>query len=177
MPELLPLHHREALVTTSSPPLGWNSTWAPSPWAPEVQVSDAEGGRSSRGSALTRKRKPGLRAWSVSRGIRTGCLRLSVLERSRPWQLSKRRHSKGRCVCHAVAQREALVQRISGRSAHESPLCSSSRRGIRSAISSIWAARLSAQAGRPSRVEPITPRPRAPNMADMISPTSIPFLK
>ena len=44
MPELLPLHHREALVTTSSPPLGWNSTWAPSPWAPEFQVSDAEGG-------------------------------------------------------------------------------------------------------------------------------------
>jgi len=43
MPELLPLHHREALVTTSAPTLGWNTTWAPSPWAPEFQVSEAEG--------------------------------------------------------------------------------------------------------------------------------------
>ncbi len=54
---------------------------------------------------------------------------------------------------------------------------SSSSRGIRSAISSIWAARRSAQDGRAIRAEPITPRPTAPNMADMISPTSIPFLK
>ena len=41
--ELLPLHHREALVTTSAPTLGWNTARAPSPWAPEFQVSEAEG--------------------------------------------------------------------------------------------------------------------------------------
>ena len=41
MPELLPLHHREALVTTSAPTLGWNTARAPSPWAPEFQVSEA----------------------------------------------------------------------------------------------------------------------------------------
>lgn len=43
MPELLPLHHREALVTTSAPTVGWNATWVPSPWAPDFQVSEAEG--------------------------------------------------------------------------------------------------------------------------------------
>lgn len=43
MPELLPLHHREALITPSAPNAGWNSTWDPPPWAPEFHVSNAEG--------------------------------------------------------------------------------------------------------------------------------------
>jgi len=42
IPELLPLHHREALITPSAPTDGWNGTWEPSPWAPEFHVSDAE---------------------------------------------------------------------------------------------------------------------------------------
>lgn len=43
VPELLPLHHREALITPSAPNAGWSSTWDPPPWAPEFHVSDAEG--------------------------------------------------------------------------------------------------------------------------------------
>ncbi len=43
MPELLPLHLREALITPSAPDEGWNATWDPPPWAPEFDVSDADG--------------------------------------------------------------------------------------------------------------------------------------
>ncbi len=43
LPELIPLHQREAVVTPSAPPDGWNDTWPPSPWAPEFSVSEAEG--------------------------------------------------------------------------------------------------------------------------------------
>lgn len=43
MPELLPLHHREAIITASAPTAGWNGSWPPAPWAPEFSVSEAEG--------------------------------------------------------------------------------------------------------------------------------------
>ena len=42
MPELLPLHLREGLITPSAPDDGWNSTWGAPPWAPEFDVSDTE---------------------------------------------------------------------------------------------------------------------------------------
>lgn len=42
IPELLPLHHREAVITASAPTDGWNDTWPPAPWASEFRVTDAE---------------------------------------------------------------------------------------------------------------------------------------
>jgi hypothetical protein len=42
MPELLPIPLREAVITASAPPAGWNNTWPPSPWAPEFQVTDKD---------------------------------------------------------------------------------------------------------------------------------------
>lgn len=42
MPDLLPLHLREAVIRPSAPSAGWNDTWIPSPWAPEFHVSDGE---------------------------------------------------------------------------------------------------------------------------------------
>lgn len=43
MPELIPLHHREAVISPSAPSSGWTSTWGPPPWTPEFEVSESVG--------------------------------------------------------------------------------------------------------------------------------------
>ena len=58
MPELLTIQHREAVITASAPPAGWNGTWPPSPWAPEFDVSETEG----RAILVRLRAHPGARA-------------------------------------------------------------------------------------------------------------------